>query len=276
MARDYRWGLFLNEISLFFLVQALGLYVGYKLFLTEQIIALGASSSIITFLTSFTISTIALVLVIKYFKPSGLFKLLFAFLIFVGAETVFGVFIPVGYLGVALAAILVALRFYHPTVLTQNLALIIAIAGISANLGLLFPLSAVLVILAILSVYDVIAVYQTKHMLTLFKGLLDSGTPFAIIVPDKNISVHESIANAKPGTGKFLMLGTGDLAFPIIFAVSALPMGIAHSLAILAGSLVGMLSVHIILTQKKTGAIPALPPIIFASLIAFIISLYLF
>ena len=142
MPDDFRWNLLLNELFLFSIVQMLGLYVGYKLFLAKEIIALSPGSSITTFLISFTISTIALVAVIKYFKPRGLFKLLFAFLIFVGSETVFGVFIPYGYFGAALAAILVALRFYHPTILTQNLALIIAIAGISANLGLLFPLSA--------------------------------------------------------------------------------------------------------------------------------------
>ncbi len=275
MKQDMRWGLFVNEILLFLAVQALGLYVGYKIFLAKEVVALAAGSSIITFLASFAISTVALIAVIKYFKPRGMFKILFAFLIFVGAETVFGVFVPFGYLSIALAAVLVVLRFYHPTILTQNLALMIAIAGISASLGLLFPLPAVLVILAVLSVYDVIAVYRTKHMLTLFKGLLDSGTPFAIIVPDKDSSIHEQVSSAKPGTGKFLMLGTGDLAFPIIFAVSALPLGIMSSLAILVGALVGMFTVHVILTQKKTGAIPALPPIIFTSLVAFMVSLYL-
>ena len=275
MAQNMRWNLFLNEIILFLIVQVLGLYVGYKIFLAKEIVALSAGSSIFTFLTSFAISTIALVLVIKYFKPSLMFKALFAFLIFVGSQTVFGVFIP-GIMGIVLAASLVALRFYRPTVLTQNIALIIAIAGISATLGLLFPLEAVLVILAVLSVYDVVAVYRTKHMITLFEGLLKSGTPFALVIPDKNVSVHQDIKNAQPGTGKFLMLGTGDLAFPIIFAVSALSIGLINSAAIIVGALFGMLSIHLILAKRGSGAIPALPPIIFASLIAFIISLYIF
>lgn len=275
MAQDMRWSLFLNEIFLFLLVQLLGLYVGYKLFLAKEIVALGTSSSLFTFFTAFAISTVLLILVIKYFRPRLLFKLLFAFLIFVGADTVFGVFLP-SLIGSFLALILVGVRFYSPTILSQNAAMIIAISGISATLGLLFPLEAVLVILAVLSIYDVIAVYRTKHMITLFKGLLESGTPFAIIVPDKGASVRADVATAQPGTGKFLMLGTGDLAFPIIFAVSAFGLGLVHSVAIILGALIGMFLIHLILAQKGHGAIPALPPIVFTSLLAFIFSLLIF
>ena len=72
------------------------------------------------------------------------------------------------------------------------------------------------------------------------------------------------------------MIGTGDIAFPIIFAVSALSLGIVHSIAVIFGAFVGLFFIHLILSQKGSGAIPALPPIVFASLVAFIVSFLIF
>ncbi len=268
-----RWKLFANEAFLFLTVQILGLYVGYNLFASKIIIPLEVQGSIVTFLIAFTVSTTLLLVMLRYFKRSPfVLKALFAFLVFVGAETVFSTFIPEIF-ALALAIALIAARFYYPTVLTQNLAIIISIAGISATLGMLFPVAAVLVILAILSVYDFIAVYKTKHMLTLFKGLMESGVPFSIVVPDSAEGANAQLSTAQPGKGKFLMLGTGDLAFPIIFAVSALSFGLYYSISILAGAFVALFAIHVILARKKTGAIPALPPIAFFSALAFAIAL---
>ncbi len=275
MANDMRWRLFLNESFLFLLTQAIGLYTGYWLFIHKAVEQGEAASSVVTFLISFTIATIGMILLLKYFKTKVLFKLLLAFLIFVGAQTVFIVFLPEE-VAILLAVELVLLRFVWPNVFSQNVALVIAVAGISATLGLFFPIYAVLVILAVLSIYDVIAVYRTQHMLTLFKGLLEKGVPFSIIVPDKARDVSVNVKEAQPGTGQFLLLGTGDIAFPIIFAVSAFEFGLLSALSVVVGAFVGLFFIHIILMQKRVGAIPALPPIVFFSLVGFIISLIVF
>ena len=275
MATDMRWRLFLNETALFLAIQFLGLYVGYWIFTHQIIIPAETTGSVITFLVSFSVATVGLIFLLKFFRTRIFFKFLLAFLIFVGSETVFTVFIPEE-AAILLAFELVILRFYWPNVFSQNLALIFAVAGISATLGLFFSIEAVLIILAVLSVYDVIAVYRTKHMIALFKGLLEKGVPFSIIVPDSVSDVSVSVKDAQPGTGRFLLLGTGDVAFPIIFAVAALKFGIMSSLSVIAGAFIGLLSIHFLLMQKKVGAIPALPPIVFFSLIGFIISLFLF
>ena len=198
-----------------------------------------------------------------------------AFLIFVGTETVFLTFVPEE-AALLMAIELVLLRFLWPNVLSQNITLMLAVAGISASLGLFFSIQAILVILAVLSVYDVIAVYKTQHMITLFKGLLEKGVPFSLIVPDKASDIHVNVKDAQPGTGRFLLLGTGDIAFPIIFGVAALRFGIASAVSVIIGAFVGLFFIHVILMKKRIGAIPALPPIVFFSLVGFIISLIVF
>ncbi len=275
MADNMRWQLFLNESIMFLIIQAIGLYVGYWFFLQRTIIPAETASSIFTFLVSFAVATAGLILLLKFFKTRIFFKFLLAFLIFVGAETVFLTFVPEE-AAILLAIELVILRFMWPNVFSQNLALIFAVAGISATLGLFFSFEAVLVILAVLSVYDVIAVYRTQHMITLFKGLLEKGVPFSIIVPDRAGDVKAHVKEAQPGTGRFLLLGTGDIAFPIVFAVAALKFGVLTSISVIFGAFVGLFFIHLILMQKKIGAIPALPPIVFFSLIAFVISLFVF
>jgi len=71
-----------------------------------------------------------------------------------------------------------------------------------------------------------------------------------------------------PDKRKFVMLGTGDLVFPIILAVSVFgEFSLLHSLFVVVGSLVGILIVHLLLTQKKIQALPALPPITFGALL---------
>ena len=275
MANDMRWKLFLNESFLFLLTQAIGLYVGYWVFTHQVIIPAETNSSIITFLLSFSIATIGMILFLKFFKTRVFFKFLMAFLIFVGTETVFLTFVPEE-AALLMAIELVLLRFLWPNVLSQNITLMLAVAGISASLGLFFSIQAILVILAVLSVYDVIAVYKTQHMITLFKGLLEKGVPFSLIVPDKASDIHVNVKDAQPGTGRFLLLGTGDIAFPIIFGVAALRFGIASAVSVIIGAFVGLFFIHVILMKKRIGAIPALPPIVFFSLVGFIISLIVF
>jgi len=138
----------------------------------------------------------------------------------------------------------------------------------------MLPIAAVLVILLVLSVYDIIAVYGTKHMVRMFKGFFKRGLMLSIIVPMRISDIGKSV-KVKPGRGRFLILGTGDIAFPVIFSVSALNFGLRSSFAVIAGSLVGLLAIHFILSRRRR-PIPALPPIALFSVLGFFISIICF
>ena len=118
-----------------------------------------------------------------------------------------------------LSAGIIAWGFLRKDMRAINLAGGLAVGWAAASLGAsLHPLVAVF-ILDLLAVYDAIAVYGTKHMLTLAKGLLVGGMPIGMMVfgnPEgKPLDINT------PRTERtWLILGWGDLMLPAMFVVS--------------------------------------------------------
>jgi presenilin-like A22 family membrane protease len=263
--------------GMFMVAQVIGILVGFlNLKLPEFAVTAPVSESIFGFLIAFLIATTVLIVLIKFVKGSWLFRIMLAALIFLGSEMVFSTFLP-AWLGIALALILVGLRFLWPTIVLQNFSMTLAVAGIGASIGLLLPVEAVIVILVLLSVYDYIAVFKTKHMVKLFKNLFSRHVPLSLVVPGnlKDFKANVNDAFIGPGKGKvrkYMMLGTGDIAFPIIFAVSAVRQSLFSGISVLFGSFFGIVAVYFILLKCKKGAIPALPPIAICTIAAYFLS----
>lgn len=270
MKINYRSLIFL--ISTFFLIQIIGLYTGYSLSKISVIEQMPAEQSLIWFSVSFLIATLLLILGIRFFKGKFFFGILFLFILFVGSQTVFSSFLPEA-IAIILAAFLVLIRHVKPSPLIHNTAIGIAIAGIGAQIGLMLPISTVLILFVALSAYDIFAVYGTKHMVTMFKGLSEKGVLLSLAIPENKKNLTKSLKKLKPGKGSgFFMLGTGDLVFPLILAVSVLSFGIFSSLSVIFGSLLGVLTVFYLLSKNRE-PMPALPPIAFFSVLGFLISL---
>lgn len=278
---EFRPQLLAAEFSLFLTVQLLGLWVGWTILQTVPVPKMETGPAIFWFLIIFAIATGVILLALKFFKARLPFSLLFAFLIFIGAHIVFSTFLP-NTIAIALAIGIAGLRFIWPNILTQNIAIIISISGISALLGAQLPVLAVIVLLIVLSVYDVWAVFKTKHMVTMAKGLIQRGMAPMIVMPTswrdftkgmKEVETEKLRPVKKRPSMKYMMLGTGDLAFPLVFAVSALTYGLLQAYAVIMGALAGIFVIHILMTQRKFPALPALPPIAIGSIIAFGISL---
>nr|HIK01390.1 hypothetical protein [Candidatus Undinarchaeales archaeon ERR594346 U_76725] len=276
---DFRPRLLLSELSLFFTVQIIGLYVAIRIAAVEIIPVVETGPAVKSFLILFTIATAVFLLLIRFLKKRlGFMKILMAFIIFVGSETVFIVFFS-EFTAMLLAISLVIIRFTYPTIFVQNASLILALAGVGASIGLLFNVSTIFIILAVLSVYDIIAVYKTKHMLTLFKGTIKGGVPLALIASEKISGMRSNLKKAninKPAPKReYTFLGTGDVAFPLILAVSALRTGLFASLAVVVGGLVGILIIHSLLIYGKGKPIPALPPLAACTMGAYLVASYL-
>jgi len=255
----------------------IGILVGFlNLKLPEFAIAAPVSESIFGFLIAFLIATGFLIVLIKFVKGGWLFKIMLASLIFLGSEMVFSTFLP-QWIGITLALIVVGLRFLWPTIVFQNFSMTMAVAGIGASIGLLLPVEAVIVILVLLSIYDYIAVFKTGHMVKLFKSLFSRHVPLSLVVPGnlKDFKLNVDDAFIGPGQGsvrRYMMLGTGDIAFPIIFAVSATRQSLFAGVSVLFGAFFGIVAVYLILLKCKKGAIPALPRIAACTLAAFFLS----
>jgi presenilin-like A22 family membrane protease len=261
----------LSELLLFAAIQFLGIFVATKLMLNRPELLAVPEISLATFGTIFLVSVVFILLAMRFIKHKHGFKLLFVFLIVVGSKTVFSAFVSDMTANI-LALLVVALWVGLPYVFMHNAVLLLAVSGISTELGFSVSFSTILLLLAILSIYDVLAVYQTKHMVKMFTGLMDRGLLLSIVVPFKNKDWFAKTDTVRPRKG-FLLLGTGDLAFPLIFAVTALSISLKASLFIALGSIVGAALVFYLLThQTQRRAIPALPPIALCSILGFLAS----
>jgi len=82
------------------------------------------------------------------------------------------------------AAVLVGAALYvHPEWYVIDAAGLIMGIGAAALFGISFGVLPALLFLSALAVYDAIAVYRTKHMLTLAEGVMDLRVPVVLVFP---------------------------------------------------------------------------------------------
>ena len=270
------WKFFLSEAILFSLTLGLGIAAAFKInqFLEIQKIEV-KPLSFWQFIISFALATLIVFLILRFVRLKKgkliLFKTLFVFAVFLG-----GIIFLSLWIGdiLALLVILVLIIFWlkSPNVLVHDFLLITGMAGIGSSLGLKLDPLVIVLLLVIFSIYDWVAVYKTKHMVKMAKAMLESGAILGLILPSQIGSFSEDIKKVKPG-GKFLVLGGGDIIFPLILCSSLIPQGIANSLIVGLFALVGLfVSFLIFIKQKTRKPIPALPPIALFSIIGYFLT----
>ncbi len=79
-------------------------------------------------------------------------------------------------------------------------------AGITAIFGISLEPLPVIILLAVLAVYDIISVYRTKHMIRLAESVTAINAPMLFIIPRKEGNAY---------------MGVGDVVMPNILVVSA-------------------------------------------------------
>jgi len=271
------WKIFWWEAFLFCLTLGLGILTAFKInkILKAEKIDL-PPISFGQFLLYFLLATLFIFLISRFLKfkrgKEFIFKGVFILATFWGGSLLLSLWMP-DILALILVGVLVFWRIRRPLILIHDLAVILGIAGIGAILGIRVAPQLVVLLLMVLSVYDFIAVYKTKHMIKMAKEMLLTGTILALIVPSKISDFKADLKEVKPG-GQFLILGGGDVAFPLLLCVSLISEGIINSLIVAIFALVGLLvSFWLFASQKIRQPIPALPPIALFSIIGFLISL---
>jgi len=230
--------------------------------------------SLENFIFSFIIATLFFFLLIKLLKFNKkkkiIFKAIFTLSIFFGGTLLFSVWLSEG-ASLFLMTLLIVWWWGKPSVLVQDLCIVLGIAGVGSFLGLALRPETVVILLVVFSIYDFVAVYKTKHMVKMAKEMIASQAILGLVVPPHMKGFSEDLAGVKPG-GKFLVLGGGDIVFPLLLAAALIPEGIFSSLFVALFSLIGLLASFLIfISQKKRQAIPALPPIALFSIIGFLI-----
>lgn len=279
--------IFWKEAVLFILTQVLGIFVAIKLSIAFKELKIESQPiSLLNFLIYFFIVTLIIVLFFKISKKgSGVFLEIFFILALVsGLDILFGTIIVEPW-AMIISICLIIFRFIYPVVIVHNLVIIGGLSGVGGLLGLnIIPRNAI-VILIILAIYDVVAVYKTKHMVKMAKEMIKTKMILGIIIPEKflefkaqmtdveqdKISIRKTL---KPGTkSRFMILGSGDLVLPLMLIASVARQNILHSIIILIFAAIGLLAMHLIFIKLKSRPMPALPPLAIFSILGYLVSL---
>jgi presenilin-like A22 family membrane protease len=133
----------------------------------------------------------------------------------------------------------------------------LAAGALIAILGISFAILPAFILLIALLVYDAIAVYVTKHMISLADAVVDMKLPILLVMPDSAGYDYTAAPNLKAqraqpvGERSALFMGLGDIVIPGTLVASSfvwlpttpLLLGVGANLwialAALAGSLIG-------------------------------------
>ena len=169
----------------------------------------------------------------------------------------------------------------------RNTAAVLASMGVGLALGI-SGFQFAYAFMAIIALYDYIAVFVTKHMLALAKGALNLNLAFLIgsseveIMPKgyfkekkgemigrlkKEGIYKDKIIRDYAREGRFpvvsqIMLGSGDLAVPLMVAVGAY-VGFASTFFgdfVVVGAFAGLIATMVLLKKYMIG-LPAIPPL---------------
>lgn len=257
--------------AIFFITQTIGLLVADTLIREEVTVTIVTDnpqdvSNSVGLLGYILAGTAFLLVLIKVLKDRLLFLVLKAvesIAIFGTSTIVFSAFYDSIIVVVPALALVVARNIFYKNLLLRNFSSVIATAGAGALIGVSLGIFPIIVFLAVLSVYDYVAVFKTKHMVVLAKSITKKNLSFTYALPTKEHTFE---------------LGTGDLVMPLAFASSVLstskmlypaPYYFFPPALILLSSLAALLLTLSYLSKRIGKALPALPPQAFLMLVAF-------
>jgi len=255
MERD----LFLQLAGLFIITQLLGLYVASNLIAEETEVTLFTEDpddpmNAIGLVVYIFIVTLVVLAAITFFKKRvfGAFLRLFEIGAIFGTSMI--VLQPVlGETTFMFSVLIIASRLaLKNNIWLKNATSVLAVAGVGSVLGVGLGVLPVVAFIAMLSIYDIIAVFGTKHMVKMAEAITSQNLAFTFTMPTEKHAFQ---------------LGTGDMVIPLVFATAALkysasklafPMFYLPSILLLVASLAGLI-LTLEYCDKKRVALPALP-----------------
>ncbi len=237
------------------------------------------------------LGTVLILLVIR-FRKRILWKAWLFLAVWLTITLSLGVFLDPR-LAFAVGMALAFLKFFRPNVVVHNLTEVFLYSGIAVLLVPILELIWVVVLLLIISLYDFIAVFKSKHMVEMakfqstvnvFAGLsipysLKDGAPKLVSLKSPEGEEElEFLAAGKKGKParkrpegeetKTAILGGGDIAFPMIFAgvlmqelvrKHALPLGVAFASSLGVSLCAGAALLALLSFGRKDTFYPAMP-----------------
>jgi len=241
-----------------------------------------ASTSYIWISAAVIIGTLLLLLIIK-FRKVNLWKLWFFFAVFFTMSIAFAPFIGQT-LAAILAFVLALTKIYKPTTILNNLTEIFIYGGLAAIFVPVINLFAAFMLLFLISVYDIIAVRYTKHMVKLAKFQAKSNVFAGILVPygKEKVAVGGKGIIKDNEKGRIAVLGGGDIGFPLIFAGVVMKDLLLNNLEIIAflktliiPIFVTAALLYLLLNGRKDKFYPAMPYLTVGCVVGYLVVLLL-
>ncbi len=200
-----------------------------------------------------------------------LWKVMYFFAVWLASTITLGVFAS-PLVAAALAAILALVEIFRTNVLIHNLTEVLIYPGIAILFVPLFNVYWAAILLVAISIYDMYAVWKSKHMVKLAKFQTSSKAFAGFVIPystGKGGGISSKIPSGLKagGESKAAILGGGDIAFPLVFAGAvmgwlvaegiALPLALALSMVVSAFSSLGLL--YLFVRAEKDKFYPAMP-----------------
>ena len=217
------------------------------------------SSSFIYILIAVLLGTGLLMLLIR-FKKVNLWKFWFFISVVVCLTIALKPFIRQE-IALVISIALALFKIVRPNIFVHNITEVFIYGGLAAIFVPIMNLFAVFMLLLIISMYDMYAVWKSKHMVELAKFQTSSkvfaGLSIPYELPEKEIKKKTSRVE-KIEKIKTAILGGGDIAFPLIFAgVVMKSFGFLNSLVI---SVFVSVTLFILLVKSKEDRFyPAMP-----------------
>jgi presenilin-like A22 family membrane protease len=230
------------------------------------------STSFIYVVGAILVGTILLLILIRYAKV-WVWKAWFFFAVAISLYIAFAAFVsPVlaGLLAVTFGVVKLMPPDMLWKVISHNVSELFIYGGLAAIFVPIFDLWAVSALLLLLSLYDMYAVWKSKHMVTMAKFQVDSGVFAGLSIPYKIAKVATSSKKTKKSKAKkakkvkkskgvpVAFLGGGDIALPLLFTGTVFKvMGLGSALLIIPFTTAAL--ALLLFLAKKDRFYPAMP-----------------
>jgi presenilin-like A22 family membrane protease len=254
-------------IIIFIVVQIIGLFTAvYYSSIQDLRIALITDNpddiiNSIFIVVQILIVTGIILLIKRFSKKTGYLRIFEYLALFVGITVVLDAILPYVFaLYITVFSLMIKyllekykLKYKKTIIWFNNSLLAIAIAGAGSIIGLSLGIIPVITFLILLSIYDIIAVFYTKHMITLAKTFSKSKMALIFYIPTKE---------------RLYQLGGGDLVIPLVVSSSfyfylskflSFNLSLFYVSLVWLASILGLFITFYLLKRYNLKAMPALP-----------------
>ena len=117
-----------------------------------------------------------------------------------------------------MALIFALLRLFKSNVIIHNFTEIFIYGGLAALFVPVLNILSAVLLLFIISIYDMVAVWKTKHMVSLAKFQASSGAFAGLSIPYNTSNISGKVTKKRFGKFSNAILGGGDIGFSLMFS----------------------------------------------------------